>query len=159
MANRFRDITSLLVASGYFLERLSNIAGGSTLSEAVNQPNPAASPVAAPSEDDFRYLADIVYRVNEREIDDIRGWDALNGVLLSAIVAVYLLFVDKIDAFSALYYLPAIPVIATIYGLTGDVLYSPDVKVFNRLRKKSVFCYAPELPAGIMEASLLDFLR
>jgi hypothetical protein len=29
----------------------------------------------------------------------------------------------------------------------------------NRLRKKSGFCYAPELPAGIMEASLLDFLR
>jgi hypothetical protein len=29
----------------------------------------------------------------------------------------------------------------------------------NRLRKKSGFCYAPGLPAGIMEASLLDFLR
>jgi hypothetical protein len=31
--------------------------------------------------------------------------------------------------------------------------------VVNRLRKKSGFCYAPGLPAGIMEASLLDFLR
>src|SRR5664279_3053452 len=33
------------------------------------------------------------------------------------------------------------------------------VETHNRLRKKSGFCYAPGLPASIMEASLLDFLR
>jgi hypothetical protein len=81
---------------------------------------------------DIRYLADLFEHVNQRVLDEVRNWDALNGVLLGTIVAVFVLFLDKVDSFT---WIPivglSVPTILTLRNFGGRIWYSPDPNFFG----------------------------
>lgn len=122
-----RDLAALLAALGYVLDRFTAIVG----TERRTDPYPA-EPELVIDESDLRYLADTFDRVNERLLDEIRGWDALSGVLLGTIFAVFVIFIDNVGSFSwwsiaAL----SLPTLLTAWNFGGRVSYSPDPSLFQ----------------------------
>jgi hypothetical protein len=108
-----------------------------SLAKPMARPRPSFAPArerppGGLSEADFRYLAGTFEHVNDRVMAQIRAWDGLSAAVLGAIVAVYVLFVDKADV-----YWPALAALiipaAFLYGNLEDrIEFSPDPLVFEQ---------------------------
>lgn len=125
MSRTLRDLINLATAAAAALERVL----------AVTSPGPPQVEIAsdedATVDADIRYLAETFERVNEKHIDEIRSFDALNGVVLAAIFGIFLYFLDK-DQWLLLISLVA-PASITIWNFRGRVAFSPDPALFEPL--------------------------
>jgi len=124
-----RDLTGLIAAVGYALEQIVRLSGSG--------PSAALAPAAVLDEGEIDeseliVIAEIFERLSDRYLDEVRGWDALNGVLLGGIFALFVLFVDKVESFTWLpSVLLAIPAVLTGLNFRGSVAYSPDPDLFE----------------------------
>ena len=128
-----RDLTGMLAALGYVLEWLARARGNAPhlLTDVPPQPPPAVVEEEVDNSE-LVLIAEIFERLSDRYLDEVRGWDALSGVLLGGIFALFVLFVDKVDSFTwAPAALLAIPAFLTVWNLRGAVEYSPDPDLFE----------------------------
>ena len=108
-----------------------------------DRPAPPTAPMSpavpgALTETDLRYLAETFEHVNDRVIAQTRSWDRLSAALLGAIVAVYVLFVDKAEIYWLALLTLVIPA-ALLYGNTEDrVRYSPDSEAVRSCLSQAV---------------------
>jgi hypothetical protein len=124
-----RDLTGLFAALGYALDSFGRVAGSS----AEPQPLPPAELLEDEvDESELIVIAEIFERLGDRYLDEVRGWDALNGVLLGGIFALFVLFVDKAESFT---WIPSVllvvPAGLTAWNLRGSVEYAPDPDAFQ----------------------------
>jgi hypothetical protein len=90
-------------------------------------------------EADLRYLAETFEHVNDRVIAQIRGWDGLSAALLGAIIAVYVLFLDKAETYWLALLALAIPAILLYVNTEDRIRYSPDSELFEEIYFKHRF--------------------
>lgn len=89
------------------------------------------TPQTVALEADLRYLAETFEHVNDRVIAQIRGWDGLSAALLGAIIAVYVLFLDKAETYWLALPALAIPAVLLYVNTEDRIRYSPDSEPFE----------------------------
>lgn len=143
-----RGIGSLLAAAaiGYALRRrrprnLAATPASSTASIAV-------PPACGASEADSRHLAEKFEHVNDRVIAQVRAWDGLSAAVLGAIIAVYVLFVDKADVYWPALLTLAIPAALLYDNIEDRIGFSPDPRSFESAYRMS--------PAVALESLVKD---
>ncbi len=127
----FRELAGLFAAIGYALEALHRFRSGDD-APIAHAPAPIVMDEEEVDESELFAIAEIFERLSDRYLDEVRGWDALNGVLLGGIFALFVLFVDKVESFT---WLPSVllvvPALLTAWNFRGAVAYSPDPDLFE----------------------------
>ncbi len=128
-----RNLTGLLAALGYALEWFARATRDGRTPPSVDPARPAAVVEEEADNSELVLIAEIFERLSDRYLDEVRGWDALSGVLLGAIFALFVLFVDKVESFTwAPAALLSIPALLTVLNLRGGIeYYSPDPDLFE----------------------------
>jgi hypothetical protein len=102
---------------------------GTAVGQAAYRSSAAASREEQPRLDDLRYLVGTFRGVNDHIVAEIRRLDALNGALLGGVVAIFVLFLDKVEYWPAL---PAlvVPAVLLLHNARDTMNYAPDPDVF-----------------------------
>jgi hypothetical protein len=115
-------------AIGYALRRRQFTTLAATPPRMAPIPVRSASGVA---DADPGYLAGTFERLNDRIIAQVRVWDGLSAAVLGAIVAVYVLFVDKAEVYWPALLALTVPAALLYRNIEDRIGFAPDPQAFE----------------------------